>query len=432
MDRLDSPERTEPTLATEATEYAEAAEAAEPIDRIEPADPTERIEPAEPIDRIEPTEPILRIDPFDPMLRIDFSGPMLRIDFSGPIDHREPRLSLMPGILSPWSSRGNAATRAEPAAAVWPVHILSIPVVSGGQVRRAATLVASAIAVLATTTSACGASSPARQASPRTAVSSPTTYYLSVGDSLSRGVQPNTTGTSVPTRQGYPDQLYAALRRSHPGLRLVKLGCGGETTTTMIDGGICSYPAGSQLAAAVRFLRAHSGRVSLITIDIGANDSGSCLSRPTVSGVATCVAKSIPGTVDNLTKIMSRLRAAAGPKVRIIGMTYYVPSLAQWRGGLMGQTLARFSEGLVTTYNKVLTGIYKAHGARVADVFTAFHSEDFTDHVTLPRIGQVPRNVAAICTWTWECAPEPRGPNIHANPVGYGVIALTFLLAARR
>ena len=423
IDRRDSPERTEPTLATEATEYAEAAEAADPIDRIEPAEPTDRIDPAEPIDRIDPTEPIDRIDPFDPMLRIDFSGP---------IDHREPRLSLMPGILSPLVEPGNAATRAvEPAEAVWPVHILSIPVVPGGQVRRAATLVALAMAVLATTTSACGASSPARQASPRITASPRTTYYLSLGDSLSQGVQPNVAGTSLPTRQGYPDQLYAALRHSRPGLRLVKLGCGGETTITMIDGGICSYPAGSQLAAAVSFLRAHPGRVSLITIDIGANDSGSCLSRPAVGAVASCVAKSIPGTVDSLTKIMSRLRAAAGPRVRIIGMTYYVPSLAQWRGGLMGQALARFSEGLVTTYNKVLTGIYKAHGARVADVFTAFHSEDFSDHVTLHRIGRVPRNVAAICTWTWECAPKPRGPNIHANPVGYSVIALTFLLADR-
>jgi len=299
--------------------------------------------------------------------------------------------------------------------------------VGGG--RDAVTLVALALAVLVTA-AACGGSTPAPQARPRAPAPRPT-YYVSLGDSLSQGVQPNAAGTSVPTPQGYPNQLYAALRRTHPGLRLVKLGCGGETTTTMINGGICSYPAGSQLATAVGFLRSHPGRVSLITIDIGANDSGSCLSRPSVNAVASCVAKSIPGTVRNLTKIMSRLRTAAGPRVRIIGMTYYVPSLAQWRNGLMGQALARFSEELVTGYNKVLTGIYKAYGARVADVFTAFRSEDFGGRVTVPRIGRVPSNVAAICTWTWECAPGPRGPNIHANPAGYGVIARTFLLADR-
>lgn len=49
----------------------------------------------------------------------------------------------------------------------------------------------------------------------------------------------------------------------------------------------------------------------------------------------------------------------------------------------------------------------------------------------VPGIGTVPRNVAAICLWTWECAAAPRGPNEHARPVGYGVIALAFLRADR-
>jgi hypothetical protein len=62
-------------------------------------------------------------------------------------------------------------------------------------------------------------------------------YYLALGDSLSVGVQPSAAGTDVPTGQGYPDQLAALLRPAHPGLRLVKLGCSGETTATMINGG---------------------------------------------------------------------------------------------------------------------------------------------------------------------------------------------------
>ena len=41
----------------------------------------------------------------------------------------------------------------------------------------------------------------------------------------------------------------------------------------MRQGGVCSYPgAGSQLAAAVAFLRTHRGSVKYLTIDIGAND----------------------------------------------------------------------------------------------------------------------------------------------------------------
>jgi lysophospholipase L1-like esterase len=276
------------------------------------------------------------------------------------------------------------------------------------------------------TTVACAAnSSAARRSSVRTS------YYLSLGDSLSVGVQPDSAGKSLPTGQGYANQLYAALHVGHPGLRLVKLGCSGETTHTMIDGGICSYPAGSQLAEAVGFLRAHRGQVSLITIDIGANDPDSCISRPSLGAVVSCVGKSFPDTVANLTKIMSSIRAAGGSKVRIIGMNYYVPALSEWRNGMLGQQLARLSERLVVGYNKLLATVYQQFGAGVANVFGAFHSGDFTDQVRVPGIGTVPRNVAAICLWTWECAAAPRGPNEHAKPIGYGVIALAFQLADR-
>jgi len=50
--------------------------------------------------------------------------------------------------------------------------------------------------------------------------------------------------------------------------------------------------------------------------------------------------------------------------------------------------------------------------------------------VTVPGIGSLPRNVARICQWTWECAPPPRGPNQHANPAGYRVIANAILKVA--
>jgi hypothetical protein len=49
-------------------------------------------------------------------------------------------------------------------------------------------------------------------------------FYVSLGDSLSQGVQPDATGGSAAARQGYPDQLYAVLRRGAAGLRLVLLG----------------------------------------------------------------------------------------------------------------------------------------------------------------------------------------------------------------
>src|SRR5207237_3394133 len=82
----------------------------------------------------------------------------------------------------------------------------------------------------------------------------PPVYYLALGDSLSRGIQPSQTGVLVETNQGYVDDLYAYYRARHAELRLAKLGCSGETTATMITGGVCSYPLGSQLTEAVQFL----------------------------------------------------------------------------------------------------------------------------------------------------------------------------------
>jgi lysophospholipase L1-like esterase len=257
-------------------------------------------------------------------------------------------------------------------------------------------------------------------------------YYLSLGDSLSQGVQPNAAGVSVETNQGYPDQLYAALRFGDPRLELVKLGCPGETTGTMITGGVCSYPQGSQLAAAVSFLKQHRGRVSLITIDIGANDLNPCVILTDPTKLQECTAGAFKTIGANLTYIMAELRAAGGSKVRIIGMTYYVPELAAWLTGPAGQESAQLSEQLAVIFSGVLSQVYQAFGARIADVFSAFHSSDFTHQVTLPGIGTVPLNVALICQWTWECAPQPRGPNEHANKIGYRVIALTFLFADLR
>ena len=180
----------------------------------------------------------------------------------------------------------------------------------------------------------------------------PASYYLALGDSLSQGVQPDMAGANVETRQGYADQLYAALRSGHPGLQLVKFGCPGETTSTMINGGICRYPGGSQLAAAAAFLRAHRGRVFLITIDIGANDPEDCGSRASLSKIASCFGTGVPRADANLATIMTRLRAAAGPGV-----------FSKFFGGLILQTYltemlsARFVSEGISNFVKVEAAI---------------------------------------------------------------------------
>jgi hypothetical protein len=57
---------------------------------------------------------------------------------------------------------------------------------------------------------------------------SPTTHYLSLGDSCARGFQPNGDLT-----HGYAEQLYASLAADQPKLEPVKLGCGCESTVSM-------------------------------------------------------------------------------------------------------------------------------------------------------------------------------------------------------
>lgn len=285
--------------------------------------------------------------------------------------------------------------------------------------------IAIAAAVAAAAVTAC--SGTATSSGPHR-TEAPASYYLALGDSLSQGVQPNAAGVSVETAQGYADQVYAALRPRYPSLRLVKLGCPSETTSTMINGGICRYPGGSQLAAAVAFLRAHRGHVLLVTLDIGANDPEDCGSWASLRAVS-CLKTNIPGAVSHLSTIMARLQAAAGPGVRIVGMNYYLPALAEWLNGTPGQAIAWLSERLAAGYNDLLDRTYTTAGARVADVFAAFDTGNFATRVTMPGLGKIPRNVALICQWTWQCAAPPRGPNQHANRTGYGVIAGAFLRA---
>ena len=261
-------------------------------------------------------------------------------------------------------------------------------------------------------------------------------YYLSLGDSLAQGIQPVPAGRDVPTSHGYADQLAARLRAALPHLRLVKLGCTGETTSTMIQGGICRYPAGSQLAQAAGFLRSHRGSTALITIDIGANDPNSCVLSGGLSSVLPCVITRMPQIDRNLSAILATLRSAAGPRVLIVGMTYYVPELGLWHRGRTGRQIAILTGAVAAGANQMLVTRYRRYGARVADVFAAFRSSDFgirNGHARAGpapgrtgRAGSVPPNVTTICSLTWMCARAPRGPNEHPDDAGYRVIARAF------
>jgi lysophospholipase L1-like esterase len=247
-------------------------------------------------------------------------------------------------------------------------------------------------------------------------------YYLALGDSLARGIQPLPDGALVETNQGYVDDLYAAYRLTHPFLRLKKLGCSGETTTTMITGGVCSYGAGNQLAQAVLFLQTHP--VALITITIGGDNILHCIS---IGGInETCRDAGVAAALADLPHILIALQAVA-PNVPIVAANYYDPFLAAavLLPSPTGELLALASLVETVNFNTLLEGIYGGFGVPVADVASAFHT---TDYSNVPLIN-LPRNVVLSLIWTWMSATPPRGPDIHPRAIGYAVIAGAFVRA---
>jgi hypothetical protein len=231
-------------------------------------------------------------------------------------------------------------------------------------------------------------------------------YYVSLGTSLSVGVQPNSSGTLLPTDDGYPEQLFDLIRADFEAgapnreLRLRKFGCPGETLDDMINGGSCPYVAGSQLDAAVDFLGDNAAKVLLLTIDIGGNDfrNADCITDAVDSRCVNDVSGQI---ATDLAVVLEALGNAAGPATTIVGMNYYNPYLASW---LDGATAA----------------------IPMADVYTAFESDDFVNMVSSPN-GTLPVNVANICTFTYMCDAPPVGPDIHATVAGYSLIADTLM-----
>ena len=238
-------------------------------------------------------------------------------------------------------------------------------------------------------------------------------YYVSVGDSLAQGYQP-IGGPFSPLgiegyNQGYADQLFKAVRGDYQQLQLVKLGCGGETTKTMVLGAVyCGFSAGSQLAQAEQFLTAHRGEIAFITIDVGANDTFQYGDEATAT------------IITYLPQILAGLRAAVGPGVPIIGMNYYGVVLPEiWNATHDITALQSYVATQLGPFNGLLGSIYASAGVPVADVKRI----QVTD-TTL--VDGTPLDVLRECQWTWICASPPHGPDIHANTDGYDVIAQAF------
>jgi lysophospholipase L1-like esterase len=256
------------------------------------------------------------------------------------------------------------------------------------------------------------------------------TYYVSLGDSYSVGYQPGVGATN-----GYAG--YVA-KKAH--LTLANFGCGGATTASIIDtvgcpdvlphtAGAHLYPTTPQAVAAEAFLTAHRGHIGLITVSIGGNDVTACAAQ---ANPLTCVTTAVTSITDNVTKLVAGLRAAAGPKVPLIGLTYPDVILGAYVYPSQPATAARMALASASVgafkslINPALANAYAvAHGAFVDVTAAAGGYTPLTRTVTVAPYGEIPRAVSNVCTLTWYCAVG----NIHATTKGYTFIGK--LVAAR-
>jgi lysophospholipase L1-like esterase len=247
----------------------------------------------------------------------------------------------------------------------------------------------------------------------------PPVYYVALGDSLA-------SGYASPSGEGYANDLTTYLQKSDPNIELVDLGCSGETTTSMIEGGICSYNGKSQLAAATSFLAANRGSVALVTVDIGGNDYINCINAYPEGYSAQCITNTNATVTTNLTTIVSQIQAAAGPTVPMLGMNYFDPFLDEWPGGAPGQALARESVPVVGEVNDTIGAVYQGAAMAVADVAGAFQTTDLS-HKVKSYVGRVPVAVANTCNWLdFTCEKGQGGYGDDANAAGSAVVAGAF------
>ncbi|HUX72211.1 MAG TPA: SGNH/GDSL hydrolase family protein [Cellulomonadaceae bacterium] len=248
-------------------------------------------------------------------------------------------------------------------------------------------------------------------------------YYLSLGDSLAYGYQPNlvAAGDLDPAHYNSYAEDFARLDRR---VTLVNYGCPGETTSSLLAGG-CPWPmtalhdsyggAGSQLAAATAFLTAHRGHVSLVTIDIGSNDLlalvATCQATATsTTALEACLSTGLPATIStiaaNYATLLGTVKTLA-PEAHVVMFNLYNPLALTLPG----------SDQLVGLVNQALAGVAARVGAQVADAFRAINVKADS---TVEK--------ASVCLLTWECTSYA---NVHPNTLGYSALTWALIVARR-
>lgn len=247
-------------------------------------------------------------------------------------------------------------------------------------------------------------------------------FYLDIGGSASRGTQPNTLhngNIDMLTDEGYSNDVVSWAQNHGVSLALTEIGCGGETTRSMISGNDRCYRGhGSQLDSAVAFLQAHRYGAGLVTIDLGFNDVIHCMSTTGVK--PTCVHRHIVALRRQLRFILRALVKAKGPKVTLIGVGHYDPFLDSYKG-VVPRSVAQMSVWATRVLDTTLIRTYRHYGVAMARIGSSFKVGDVKRVYEGGR--RVPEDALQVCRMTWMCHRERGGPNYHPNDRGYRSMA---------
>ncbi|MFI5271914.1 MAG: SGNH/GDSL hydrolase family protein [Ktedonobacterales bacterium] len=228
-------------------------------------------------------------------------------------------------------------------------------------------------------------------------------YYLALGDSISFGYQPD-----VNFSDGFVDDVFANLQKS--GVTdLTNYACGGENSTTMIEGNCADHLikhnayAGPQLDAALAFIQAHRGAVSPVTLDIGANDvlpdfnSTTCTASPQSAADLTTLDTNLTKTI--LPRLLGTLTEPGGPATSsLVLLNYYNPYAK----------MCPNSVAFVHLLNDHLAADAAQFKVPLVDVYAAF--------------GGDAQMAAHVCQYTWVCDAQ-FNDDFHPTSTGYQVIA---------
>jgi lysophospholipase L1-like esterase len=238
----------------------------------------------------------------------------------------------------------------------------------------------------------------------------PQSYYLALGDSITYGVEPTKMKPGARPSDfdtGYVDVFAARLRKLSPKIQVVNYGCPGESSVTFARGG-CPALAdgfklhdafrGSQLKAALSFLRAHRGQVSPVTLTLWGNDSFP------LSAKGKRAPNAIASFASRLNGILQQLRGAA-PTAEIIVTGAWNPE---------ADRLAK-AEPLYRSLDAAIARVAAASRARVANMFAAFNPGSF--HAQTAR----------LCRLTFYCS---KGGDPHPTDAGYRVMADAHMAAS--